>query len=240
MILYPEKGEYLKKDLSITIVIEIVYEGTMTDQQLYLVNKMLRSDEYTFESFIDYLKDNPNDIDKLKKALIEDAKSEEHLLITSYITKQPVDYRKEIFEEICKIYRRPFLTHRTSLSRVLIVNQEVFLHIIKNDKRFFRDGPERTSVNVVEESLKTYLPTFFPHYFTKEKNVRKKEIYDALMILEDESQPPLITTTRLRPGTGTGKRRRKRYCLTDDGFHEIIPIMLIVFRDELDNLWNQI
>jgi len=70
--------------------------------------------------------------------------------------------------------------------------------------------------------------------------VRKKEIYDALMILEDESQPPLITTTRLRPGTGTGKRRRKRYCLTDDGFHEIIPIMLIVLRDELDNLWNQI
>lgn len=240
MILYPEKGEYLKKDLSITIVIEIVYEGIMTDQQLYLVNKMLDSDEYTFESFIDYLKDNPNDIDKLKKALIEDAKSEDHLLIKKYITKQPVEYRKEIFEEICKIYRKPFLTHRTSLSRVLIVNQEVFLHIIKNDKRFFRDGPERTSVNVIEESLITYLPTFFPHYFTKEKNVRKKEIYDALMILEDESQPPLITTTRLRPGTGTGKRRRKRYCLTEDGFHEIIPIMLIVLRDELDNLWNQI
>ena len=95
----------------------------MTDQQFYLVNKMLHRDEYTFESFIDYLKDNPNDIDKLKKALIEDAKSEDHLLITSYITKQPIEYRKEIFEEICKIYRRPFLTHRTSLSRVLIVNQ---------------------------------------------------------------------------------------------------------------------
>ena len=51
------------------------------------------------------------------------------------------------------------------------------------------------------------------------------EIYDALMILEDETIPSLITTTKLRPGTGTGKRRRKRYCLTDEGFHEIIPIL---------------
>lgn len=221
-------------------MIEIVSEGKMTDQQLYLVKKMLHSEEYTFESFINYLKDNPNDIDKLKKALIRDAKSNQHSLITCYITKQPVDYRKEIFEEICKIYRKPFITHQMSLSRVLIVNQEVFLHIIRNDKRFFKHGPERTSVNVIENSLKTYLTTFFPQYFTKEKNVRKKEIYDALMVLEDKSQPSLITTTRLRPGTGTGKRRRKRYCLTEDGFHEIIPIMLIVLRDELDNLWNQI
>lgn len=154
--------------------------------------------------------------------------------------KQPLVNRKEIFEEICKIYRKPFLIHRASLSRVLIVNQEAFLHIIKNDKRFFKHGPENTSVNVIEESLQNCLRTFFPMYFTKEKNVRKKEIYDALMILEDESNPPLITTTRLLPGTGTGKRRRKRYCLTDDGFHEIIPIMLTVLRDELENLKNQI
>jgi hypothetical protein len=61
-----------------------------------------------------------------------------------------------------------------------------------------------------------------------------------LRILEDDSDPQLITTTRLRPGTGTGKRRRKRYCLTDEGFDAIIPIVLIVIRDELDHLLNQI
>ncbi len=60
------------------------------------------------------------------------------------------------------------------------------------------------------------------------------------MILEDESNPPLITTTKLRPGTGAGKRRRKRYCLTDDGFHEIVPIVITVLRDELENLSMQI
>lgn len=201
---------------------------------------MIHNKEYPFETFLNFLKNNPEEINKLKKALILDAHNEQHSLIIDYINKQPIEYRKEIFEEICKIYRKPFLTHRLSLSRVLIVHQEVFLHIIKNDKRFFIDGPERTSVNVIEETLKSYLGSFFPEYFSKEKNVRKKEIYDALMALEDESDPPLISTTRLKPGTGSGKRRRKRYCLTDDGFHEIIPIMLIVIRDELENLWNQI
>jgi hypothetical protein len=212
----------------------------MTDQQLLFIRDMIQNKEYPFETFLNFLKNNPEEINKLKKALILDARNEQHSLIIDYINKQPVEYRKEIFEEICKIYRKPFLTHRLSLSRVLIVHQEVFLQIIKNDKRFFIDGPEHTSVNIIEESLKSYLGSFFPEYFSQEKNVRKKEIYDALMALEDESDPPLIRTTRLKPGTGSGKRRRKRYCLTDDGFHEIIPIMLIVIRDELENLWNQI
>ena len=212
----------------------------MKEQPIYVIDEILHNESYTFDSLYSHLKNNPDDIHELKKALTLDAQKEYHNLIIKYIQKLPLENRKELFEEICKIYRKPFLTHHTSLSRVLIVNQEVFLYIIKNDKRFFRDGPERTSVNVIEESFHNYLGAFFPDYFTKKKNVRKKEIYDALMILEDESDPSLITTTRLRPGTGTGKRRRKRYCLTDDGFHEIIPIVLTVLRDELENLWNQI
>jgi hypothetical protein len=215
-------------------------EGTMSEQPVYLIEQIIHNKSYTFESLVQHLKDNPEDISKLKKALVLDTQDENHELIIKYIQKQSPEKRRELFEEVCKIYRKPFLTHRSSLSRVLIVNQEVFLHIIKNDKRFFRDGPERTSVNIIEETLDPVLRTFFPHYFTKEKNVRKKEIYDALMILEDESNPSLITTTKLRPGTGTGKRRRKRYCLTDDGFHEIIPIVITVLRDELENLANQI
>ncbi len=212
----------------------------MTESSLYVIDQILHNESYSFESLYQHLKDNPSEITVFKKALVLDAESEKHELIIKYIQKQPLENRKELFEEICKIYRKPFLTHRNSLSRVLIVNQEVFLHIIKNDKRFFLDGPERTSVNVIEETLHHYLSTFFPKYFTQEKNVRKKEIYDALMILEDESNPPLITTTKLRPGTGAGKRRRKRYCLTDDGFHEIIPIVITVLRDELENLSMQI
>lgn len=212
----------------------------MNRQTHYIIEELLHNESYSIETLVNHLKDAPNDIHVLKKALTVDAQHEHHPLIITYIQKQPEKNRKEIFEEICKLYRKPFLTHRTSLSRVIIVNQEVFLHILKNDKRFFRDGPERTSANVIEESLHNYLGAFFPEYFTKEKNVRKKEIYDALMILEDKSDPPLITTTKLKPGTGAGKRRRKRYCLTDDGFHEIIPIVLTVLRDELEDLWNQI
>jgi len=216
------------------------YGETMKEKPIYIVNELLYNESYTFDSLHNHLSNNPDDIDELKKALSLDAQTEHHHLIIKYIQKQPIENRKELFEELCKIYRKPFLTHRTSLSRVIIINQEVFLHIIKNDKRFFRDGPERTSVNVIEESLCNHLGIFFPHYFTKEKRIRKKEIYDALMNLEDNSNPPLITTTRLKPGTGTGKRRRKRYCLTDDGFHEIIPIVMILLRDELENLCKQI
>lgn len=212
----------------------------MKERSAYIIDQLLHNDTYTFDALFRHLKNNPEDIQELKKALILDARQEPHTLILHYVIMQPLENRKEIFEEICKIYRKPFLTHRTSLSRVLIVHQEVFLHIIKNDRRFFKDGPERTSVNVIEESLQGYLGAFFPDYFSKEKQVRKKEIYDALMVLEDESDPPLITTTRLRPGTGSGERRRKRYCLTDEGFHEILPIFLTVLRDELENLFEQI
>jgi hypothetical protein len=212
----------------------------LREQIPYFIDELLHNESYTVESLHHHLKNNPGDIHELKKALGQDAQNEHHTLIINYIQKQPLEHKKEIFEELCKIYRKPFLTHRSSLSRVLIVNQEVFLHIIKNDKRFFRDGPERTSVNVIEETLQTYLGTYFPAYFSKEKNVRKKEIYDALMTLEDNADPPLIRTTKLRPGTGTGERRRKRYCLTDDGFHEILPLVLTVLRDELENLLLQI
>jgi hypothetical protein len=212
----------------------------MKEQVDYIINKILHDDAYTFNSIANYLEDNTNIIHELKNAISMDMQSEQHILITRYIQKHPGENRKEIFEEICKIYRKPFLIHRTSLSRVLIVNQEVFLHIVKNDVRFFRDGPERTSVNVIEEKLDSYLGSLFPDYFNKDKKVRKKEIYDALMNLEDDTDPSLITTTKLKPGTGSGRRRRKRYCLTDDGFHEIIPIIIIVLRDELENLRNQI
>ena len=212
----------------------------MKEHSQFIIDELLQNETYTYESLFLHLKETPEDIDHLKSALVEDAQSDHHDLIINYITKQPIENRKELFEEISKIYRKPFLTHRTSLSRVLIVNQEVLLHIIKNDVLFFRDGPERTSVNIIEEALNTNLGAFFPHYFSKENKVRKKEIYDALRTLEDETDPPLITTTRFKPGTGTGKRRRKRYCLTEKGFEEIIPIVLIVLRDELDNLRNQI
>ncbi len=212
----------------------------MTEHQPYIVHELLYNESYTVDTLYAHLKRNPTDINELKNALVLDAQNDHHTLIINYIKKQPVENRKELFEEFCKLYRKPFLLHRSSLSRVLVVTQEVFLHIIKNDIRFFRDGPERTSVNVIETSLQSYLSIFYPTYFTKEKNVRKKEIYDALMILEDESIPSLISTTKLKPGTGTGKRRRKRYCLTDEGFHEILPIVLAVIRDELENLWNQI
>ncbi len=212
----------------------------MLEQHTYVIQELLQNASFSYESFSQHLKNNPDEINELKNALMKDSRSEQHPLILNYINIQPTENKKELLEEVCKIYRKPFLTHRSSLSRVLIVNQEVFLHIIKNDRRFFRDGPERTSVNVIEETLHSYLGTFFPAYFTKEKNVRKKEIYDALMTLEDASEPSLITTTKLRPGTGTGKRRRKRYCLTDDGFHEILPIIVTVLRDELENLQTQI
>jgi len=211
-------------------------EAYMVEKSKHVINELIHNDTYTFDKLNNHLKNNPEDIHDLKKALSIDGESEYHNLIINYIKKHSIENRKELFDEISKIYRRPFLIHSTSLSRVLIVNQEVFLHILKNDVRFFKDGPERTSVNVIENSLHNYLGTFYPNYFPKDKKVRKKEIYDALMILEDEINPSLITTTKLRPGTGTGKRRRKRYCLTDDGFHEIIPIILIVLVDELENL----
>jgi hypothetical protein len=212
----------------------------MLEQHTYVIHELLQNASFSYESFYHHLKNNTEEINELKNAIMKDSHSEQHPLIINYINIQPMENKKELLEEVCKIYRKPFLTHRSSLSRVLIVNQEVFLHIIKNDRRFFRDGPERTSVNVIEETLHSYLGTFFPAYFTKEKNVRKKEIYDALMTLEDASEPSLITTTKLRPGTGTGKRRRKRYCLTDDGFHEILSIVVTVLRDELENLQIQI
>ena len=212
----------------------------MKGTQLYVLDELINNEQYTIESLYDHLKNYPDKISELKKAIQEDVDNETHDLITIYIQKQSNEQRKELFEEFCKLYRKPFLTHRTSLSRVLIVDQEVLLHIVKNDKRFFKDGPERTSVNIIEEHLQSYLGTFYSQYFPKEKPVRKKEIYDALRILEDESDPPLITTTRLKPGTGVGKRRRKRYCLTDEGFHEIIPIISMILRDELENLWHQI
>jgi hypothetical protein len=212
----------------------------MYNQSKYVINEILHNNDYTFEKLCNYFKKNIEEIHYLKKALNFDSKSEDHNLTINYIKKHTKENREELFDEICKIYRKPFILHNSSLSRVLIVNQEVFLHIVKNDKRFFKDGPERTSANIIENSLNIILGTFYPNYFPKEKRVRKKEIYDALMLLEDETDPPLIATTKLRPGTGTGKRRRKRYCLTDDGFHEIIPIITLILIDELENLFYQI
>jgi hypothetical protein len=211
----------------------------MKEQTRYIINQLLNSETYSFDEFKTYLVHNPNQIKILKQAIVDDENNHQHQLILRYITFQPRIQRRELIDEVCKIYRKPFLTHRSSLSRVLIVNQEVFLHIIKNDVRFFIDGPERTSVNIIEESLNQYLGTFYPQCFSKDNKVRKKEIYDALRILEDESIPQLITTTRLKPGTGMGKRRRKRYCMTNDGFQEILPLISIVIRDELEHILYQ-
>ena len=107
----------------------------MKEQPIYIVNELLNNESYTFDSLHNHLNNNPDDINELKKALSLDARTEHHYLIIKYIQKQPIENRKELFEEICKIYRKPFLTHRTSLSRVIIINQEVFLHIIKNRSR---------------------------------------------------------------------------------------------------------
>ncbi len=212
----------------------------MKEDLEYLKNQLLTNPSFNNESFIEYLKNHPELIKEFKEEIIKDEETHNHELIKQFILKQSYENRKEIFDEICKIYRKPFITHKLSLSRVVIANQEIFLHILRNDKRFFKDGPENTSVDAIEEKISEYLNTLYPSSFSKQKSIRKKEIYDALVNLEDTSNPPLITTTRLRPGTGTGSRRRKRYCLTDDGLDQIIPIISLVIRDQLDDFRLQI
>ena len=212
----------------------------MKNELEYIIDQLLNNDSFTYESLRNYFHNNPDIIQDFKEEILKDEKSRNHELIVNYILKQSYQNRKEIFDEICKIHRKPFLTHRMSLSRVIIANEEILLHILKNDKRFFNKGPEQTSVDIIEESLGMYLNALYPGCFSKHKKLRKKEIYDALANLEDALDPPLITTARLRPGTGTGKRRRKRYCLTDDGFNEIITIVSLVIRDQLENFRLQI
>lgn len=206
----------------------------------YLINQLLKNPSFNYESLNEYLKNHPELIRDFKEEIIKDEQNENHELIKQFILIQSSENRKEIFDEICKIYRKPFITHKSSLSRVVIANEEIFLHILRNDKRFFKDGPENTSVDSIEEKIGVYLNTLYPNSFSKQKSIRKKEIYDALANLEDTSDPPLITTAKLRPGTGTGTRRRKRYCLSDEGINQIIPIISLVIRDQLDDFRLQI
>ena len=211
------------------------------DQQTHsIIHELLHDNSLTFDSLVSRFNNDPDLISNFKKALAEDEQSDNHELIVQYIQIQSQYNKKEIFDEVCNIYRKPFLTHQRTLSRVVIINQETFLQILQNDKRFFKKGPEKTSVDVIEEQLLSYLCAFYPYCFSKEKRLRKKELYDALFILEEKTNPPLITTTRLSPGTGSGMRRRKRYCLTDEGFNEILHIVSLVLRDQLDNLQNEI
>lgn len=212
----------------------------MKNELEYVIDQLLHNESFNYESLRNYFQNHPDLIHEFKEEIVRDEESENHELIVQYVLKQSYQNRKELFDEICKIYRKPFLTHRLSLSRVIIANEEIFLHILKHDKRFFHKGPERTSVDVIEEHLGMYINTLYPNCYSKHKRLRKKEIYDALAALEDTSDPPLITTTKLLPGTGTGGRRRKRYCLTDDGFNEIIFIISLVIRDQLENVHIQI
>jgi len=206
----------------------------------YVIDQLLNNKSFTYTSLESILEKSLELIVELKEQIVKDEKSENHELFLSYISIQSDVNRREIFDEICKIYRKPFLTHKLSLSRTVIASEEIYLHIVKNDKRFFNNGPEQTSVDVIEEKLGLYLGTLYSNCFSKNNQLRKKEIYDALVTLEETTDPPLITTTKLRPGTGSGKRRRKRYCLTENGFNEIIPIISIVVRDQLENLRVQI
>ena len=206
----------------------------------YVIEQLIHNDLFTFDSLLKSFKESLPLITDLEKKISQVEKKENYDLIIQYILKQSERDKKEIFEEICKLHRTPFLTHKQSLSRIVIINEEVFLHILKNDKRFFLKGPLQTSVDVIEEQLDRYLGTFYPNCFGKKKKIRKKEIYDALINLEDISNPHLITTTKLHPGTGAGKRRRKRYCLTDDGLYEAIPFISLAIRDQLENFRYQI
>jgi len=190
----------------------------MEENLEYLINKFLNDSSFTHDSLLSYFKSKPNAIKDFKEHIEKDEQNENHELIIQYISKKPIEERKEILEEVSKIHRKPFITHGLSLSRVVIANEEIFLYILRNDKRFFIRGPEYTSVDIIEEKLSSILNTFYPTCFSKEKKIRKKEIYDAIVWLEDELNPPLIKITKLRPGTGSGKRRRKRYCLSENGF----------------------
>lgn len=212
----------------------------MEENFQHIINQLLHDSSFTTESLLEYLRKNPIVIGAFKELIEKDERNEHHELIVEYISKKSIQDRKELLEEACKIHRKPFLTHRLSLSRVVIANEEIFLYILRNDKRFFIAGPELTSVDVIEEQLTSILNTFYPSCFSREKMIRKKEIYDAMITLEDKINPPLIITTKLRPGTGTGKRRRKRYCLSDSGFNQIIAFLSIIIRDELENVQKQI
>jgi hypothetical protein len=212
----------------------------MNDDLQKIVDKFINNSSYTYESLLLYLKKNPNSIKSFKEYIVKDEKNVNHDLIVQYISKKPISERNELLEEVCKIHRKPFLTHKLSLSRVVIAREEIFLYILRNDKRFFIRGPEYTSIDVVEGKLSSIFNTFYPSCFSIEKMIRKKEIYDAVVWLEDEVKPPLITITKLHPGTGSGKRRRKRYCLSDNGINQIISFLSFVIRDELENLQKQI
>jgi len=205
-----------------------------------IVNQFLYNSSFTTESLLEHFRKNPTTLSTFKELIIKDEQNEPHELIVQYISKKPAQERKELLEEVCKIHRKPFLTHRLSLSRVVIANEEIFLYILRNDRRFFIAGPEFTSVDVMEQQLTSFFNTFYPSCFSKEKMIRKKEIYDAMFTLEDKLNPPLIIPTKLHPGTGAGKRRRKRYCLSDNGLNQIISFLSFVIRDELENYKNQI
>ncbi len=212
----------------------------MVDDVQKIIDQNFHNLSFSSESLLNYFRNNPAALLIFKKCIEKDEQNESHDLIVQYISKKPVEERRELLEEVCKIHRKPFLTYRASLSRVMIANEEVFLYILRNDKRFFTTGPEFTSVDVMEQQLSNILNTFYPSCFSKEKKIRRKEIYDATVILEDEITPPLISTTKLHPGTGSGKRRRKRYCLSDNGLNQMISFLSLVIRDELEDLQNQI
>ncbi len=80
----------------------------MKEQPIYVIDEILHNESYTFDSLYSHLKNNPDDIHELKKALTLDAQKEYHNLIIKYIQKLPLENRKELFEEICKIYKGIF------------------------------------------------------------------------------------------------------------------------------------
>lgn len=53
----------------------------MNEQKMNLIKEMLLNNESTFDSLTTHLKNNPGNIDILKKALILDSKNDDHNVI---------------------------------------------------------------------------------------------------------------------------------------------------------------
>ena len=77
----------------------------MNKKHIYLIDEILNNESCNYDSLLNHLKNNPDNIHKLKESLILDSTKENHDLIIKYIKINPVKNRKEILDEISKIYR---------------------------------------------------------------------------------------------------------------------------------------
>lgn len=215
--------------------------GTIDTLKLKIIN----NEDFTYQNLVNFIEnkiqEKQNIFIRLKEEIHLDKESEKHELIINYIKKHSDP--RDLLDEIVKSYRKPWLLFSFKLSRADAIILESFLHIMKNDERFFYDGCRWTSVDVVEKEIGPLVKNFYKKIFPKEKEVRTKEIYDALEELEWTRQPPLIKLTRPRPGRIKGNpidRKRKRYCLTDDGVNEIVSFAALQICNDLDLLEKRI